>query len=343
MDRVRCSIAALVLALALALPLTGCTSRQGGLFAMDTYMTFTAYGLRAEAALEACARRVTELEKLLSVTDVESEIYAVNHAGGQWIEVSEETCAILERALALCAETGGALDITAYPTVAAWGFTTGEYRVPDGAELEELKQKIDYTAVELDRSNHRIRLPEGMELDLGAVAKGYAGERMALTLEEYGIKSAVLSLGGSVQTLGEKPDGSPWRVGVQAPGGGAGASLAVVETAGMAVVTSGGYERFFEENAQIYWHIMDPDTAAPARSGLLSATVVGADGAACDALSTALFVMGADRAAQFWRERGGFEYALILDDGSIQISQGLEGSFTLAPGYEDRKVTVIAP
>ena len=156
-------------------------------------------------------------------------------------------------------------------------------------------------------------------------------------------ESAIFNLGGNVRTAGDKPDGSPWRIGIQTPEAGSSGYLGVLELTGsQAVITSGGYERYFEEDGQTYWHIMDPDTAAPARSGLTSVTVIGADGTVCDALSTALFVMGPEEAADFWRAHPelGVELILVLEDGTVQITQGLEETFTLS---QDRTMEVIAP
>ena len=337
------------LVLALILLLGGCAQApkeyDQQLFAMDTLMSLTAYGEAGEQALTGAAARVAQLEQTFSVTREDSDIYAINHANGGWTRVSEDTFDLLRQALSMCAATEGALDITAYPAVRAWGFTTGEYRVPTQAERDALAEKIDYTAVELDEQTRSVRLPQGMELDLGAVAKGWTGDQLAALMDQAGVESAILRLGGNIQAVGAKPDGSPWRVGIQDPASEEGTNLAVLEVADRAVVTSGGYQRYFEQDGQTYWHIMDPDTAAPARSGLTSATIVGPRGADCDALSTALFVMGAEGAAQFWREHQdlGFEYVLVLEDGSIHITQGLESSFSLASGYQEREVTVIAP
>ena len=242
MGRIRITGLLLVLVLLLA----GCGGEQAHtqqLFAMDTIMNLTAYGGKGEQALSAASEKIGELEKRLSVTDEGSEIYAINHAGGQWVQVSQDTYDLISTALSLCRATGGALDITAYPAVRAWGFTTGEYQVPGEAELEELAAKIDYNAVELDESTCSVRLPQGMELDLGAVAKGWTGRCLAELLRQSGVKSAVLALGGNAQTVGTKPGGSSWRVGIQDPAGSQGAYLATVAVEDKAVVTSGGYQR----------------------------------------------------------------------------------------------------
>lgn len=327
--------------------LTGCggeqkvSSQSSQVFAMDTVMLLTVYGDQAQQGLDQAEQTIQKLEKLWSATDETSEIWALNHSGGNWVELSEDTREILSRGLELCALTDGALDLTAYSAVQAWGFPTGAYRVPDGAELEQLVGKIDYTQVELD--DNQARLPEDMSLDLGAVAKGRLGEVLSQDLKELGVTSALLELGGNIQTVGTKPDGSRWRVGIQDPNSQEGGYLAIVEVADQAVVTSGDYQRYFEQDGQTYCHIMDPATAAPADSGVDSVTIVGSDGTVCDALSTALFVMGEEKGAQFWKDHPelDFEAIFVSQDGTIAVTEGLEEHFTLADGYQDREVTVI--
>lgn len=327
--------------------LTGCggeqkvSSQSSQVFAMDTVMLLTVYGDQAQQGLDQAEQTIQKLEKLWSATDENSEIWALNHSGGNWVELSEDTQEILSRGLELCALTDGALDLTAYSAVQAWGFPTGAYRVPDETELEQLVGTIDYTKVELD--DNQARLPEDMSLDLGAVAKGRLGEVLSQDLKELGVTSALLELGGNIQTVGTKPDGSRWRVGIQDPNSQEGGYLAIVEVADQAVVTSGDYQRYFEQDGQTYCHIMDPATAAPADSGVDSVSIVGSDGTVCDALSTALFVMGEEKGAQFWKDHPelDFEAIFVSQDGTIAVTEGLEEHFTLADGYQDREVTVI--
>ena len=329
--------------------LTGCggekevSSQSSQVFAMDTVMLLTVYGDQAQQGLDQAEQTIQKLEKLWSATDENSEIWALNHSGGNWVELSEDTREILSRGLELCALTDGALDLTAYSAVQAWGFPTGVYRVPDEAELERLVGTIDYTQLELDEQTGQARLPEDMSLDLGAVAKGRLGEVLSQDLKELGVTSALLELGGNIQTVGTKPDGFRWRVGIQAPTSQEGRYLAIVEVADQAVVTSGDYQRYFEQDGQTYCHIMDPATAAPADSGVDSVSIIGSDGTVCDALSTALFVMGEEKGAQFWKDHPelDFEAIFVSQDGSIAVTEGLEEHFTLADGYQDREVTVI--
>lgn len=293
-------------------------------FAMDTVMTLRLYEGGDEALLDEAEDRVKELEGLWSVTDEGSEISALNRDGAA--QLSPETADLLDTALGLCGRTGGALDISTYPVLRAWGFTTGEYAVPNDETIAGLLSMVDYTQVELDGS--AAALPGGMEIDLGSVAKGSTGWRLAHLLKENGVTSALLDLGGNIQTVGARPDGSPWRVGIRDPEGDG--NLGVVAVTDKAVVTSGGYERYFEEDGVRYWHILDPETGRPARSGLLSVTVIGDSGTVCDGLSTALFVMGLDKALDHWRQYQDFEAVFVSEDGSVTITAGLENRFTLA-------------
>ena len=336
------SVRFLFLPMVLSLLLSGCAQTRetsSTIFAMNTVMELTAYGDSGQQVLDQATERIYQLEHLLSVTDKNSYISAINHGEGAWVPVSQETFQLLSLALSYGRETQGALDITAYSAVHAWGFTTGEYRVPGPEELAELAARIDYTQVELDPEGCRVRLPQGMQLDLGSIAKGWASDLLA---ELAGGEPAIFNLGGNVRTAGDKPDGSPWRIGIQTPEAGSSGYLGVLELTGsQAVITSGGYERYFEEDGQTYWHIMDPETAAPARSGLKSVTIVSPLGVYCDALSTAVFVRGADWGADFWRTHQDFEMVLVLEDGSLWVTAGLAGSFTLAEDYQDLEVTVI--
>lgn len=304
-------------------------------FAMDTVMTLRLYEGGDENTLDQAEARVRELEGLWSVTDGTSEISTLNHDGSA--ELSPETAELLGAALDMCRRTDGALDISTYPVLRAWGFTTGEYSVPGGEAIAALLPLVDYGRVALEAG--AAALPPGMEIDLGSVAKGYTGDALAALLKQGGAASALLDLGGNIQAVGSKPDGSPWRVAIRDPAGDG--NIGVVEVVDQVVVTSGGYERYFEEDGVRYWHIIDPATGWPARSGLTSVTVVGESGLLCDGLSTALFVMGREGALEHWRQHRDFEAVLVSEDGSVTITAGLEGRFT--PADPARPLTVAQP
>ena len=327
--------------LSAAFLLTGCSGApaQGPetatFFAMDTAMDFTVYG--DAALLDEAETLIGSLEEQVSVTDEHSDIYAIDHTGSG--SLSGNAAELMEQALELCRRTGGALDISVYPIVQAWGFTTGSYQVPDEETIQSLLPLVDYTQIQYDAATGTVTLPEGMEIDLGSVAKGYAGQLAAQMLREHGVQSALLNLGGNVQTVGAKPDGSPWQIGIKDPQGED--AMMVLSVEDQAVVTSGGYERYFEQDGQTYWHIMDPFTGHPADSGLLSVTIVGDEGVVCDGLSTALFVMGLKKAADLWAQSGDFEAVLVTASGEVYITEGLRDYFALTEQYADTPISVI--
>ena len=193
---------ALALCLALALSLLGGCARQEEksqrqLFAMDTVMTLTLYGegaaREAEEILDRSVQQIQWLEDFWSAVRPEGDVARVNAAGGAETEVAAPTASLLRQSLELCAVTGGALDITAYPAVKAWGFIDQEYRVPSQAELAELAGRIDYRQVSVDEGTrdgetvYTVTLPAGMELDLGAVAKGRTADLLAESLVKSNI------------------------------------------------------------------------------------------------------------------------------------------------------------
>ena len=311
------------------------------IFAMDTYMKLTAYGENGAEAISVSEKKISELEKLWSVTDENSEIYSVNHSRGNPVAVSKDTADLLRLSLEISEITDGALDCTMYPVLKEWGFTTGKYKIPDNEKIAELLKNTGYENIDFDGAN--IILPENFQIDLGAVGKGFTGDVVSKIMRENGVTSALLDLGGNIQTVGNKPDGTPWKIGLRNPFGDG--LFGVLELSDKAAVTSGGYERYFVgEDGETYWHILDPETGKPAKSGIISATAVGKNGGICDALSTSLFVMGLEKSEQFWKQQGSqldFEMVLVTDDGRIFITEGLEESFTPNGDFSDLKVNVI--
>ena len=297
-------------------------SRQ--FFAMDTVMSFTAYGERGEEAVEAAVQEVERLDALLSTGIAESEVSRINASGEG--DLSEDTEKILSEGLTIWKQTGGLFDVTIYPLMQLWGFPTGNYHVPTKEELKQTMSLVDSSEVILD-GNH-VTLGEKQKMDLGGIAKGYTSNRIMEIFQEYGVTSAMVSLGGNVQTLGKKPDGTDWQVGIQNPDNVQGDLLGAVAVQDQAVITSGGYERYFEENGQTYIHILDPRTGCPAESGLASVTIVSSNGMLADALSTSLYIMGLDEAEAYWRIYADeFDMILMTDDGTVYVTEGIRDRF----------------
>ena len=292
----------LLVLLVIAMLLPGCRAEEScarqTIFCMDTVMDLQMWGADREKAMADVIRMLEALEKTWSATDENSFLAALNRGE---TAPNDEQRALLDLALSLQAQTGGAFDPQLHSVVTLWGFYDDNYRIPSAQELQTAQLEKKW--------------------DLGGILKGYAGDLAVEILERYDIERAILNLGGNVQTYGQKSDHTAWNIGIQNPNGtGYLGQLAV--TGKMSVVTSGDYQRNFELNGKRYHHILDPQTGCPAESGLCSVTVVCADGGMADALSTALFVMGLERATAFWRQSEGFEAVFVLSTGEIYATEG---------------------
>ena len=218
---------------------------------------------------------------------------------------------------------------TIYPLMEAWGFSTKEFQVPEQKVIEQCLAGLDVSRIKKDSASRQIEfgLP-GMKIDFGGIAKGYTSSKIIDIFKENGIESGIINLGGNVQTLGTKENGSLWRVAIQSPDADMD-YLGILEVRDKAVITSGGYERYFEENGTIYHHILDPQTGYPADNGLVSVTIVSADGLLADGVSTALFVMGLDQAKQFWRENSDlFDAIFMTEENQLYVTEGIVDSFS---------------
>ena len=229
-------------------------------FYLDTVITLTAYTSQPELleqGLELCG----EYEKMLSRTAEGSDVWKVNHAEGEAVTVSPETAEILRTAVEVSELSGGAFDITVAPASTLWNFTSGEQNIPSAEELADAAKKIDYTKIRIDGND--VTLPAGMMIDLGGIAKGYIADAVKNYLETEGIQSAILSFGGNIVSIGLKPDGSPWKVGIQDIDEPAGATMMVSLNYGGSTVTSGIYERGFTVDGVTYHHILSSETGWP--------------------------------------------------------------------------------
>ena len=308
--------------IALVFLLTACGQEptQQQFFAMDTVMSITAYGKDAEEAVAAAVAKVNTLESLLSRTREGSDIDLLNSNGTAVI--SEDTANVLSMAQKWNKKTNGAFDVTIAPVVTAWGFGGEDaYQVPTQEELDELLKLVNCSILALDGTTATLG-QAGMEVDLGGIAKGYAAGQAEQVIRDHGIESALLDLGHNIAVIGSKPDGSAWRIAVQDPAD-SGSTVGVLSLQDCSAVTSGGYQRYFEQDGQIYHHLVDPRTGYPAASGIVSATVVCSDPGLADLLSTAVFVLGLEDALTLWRTEGGFELVLVTDENTVVITKGL--------------------
>ena len=295
-------------------------------FSMDTYMTVTAYGLNAKKVVKQAQTRVEQLDDRLSVGKDDSEVSELNNTSKA--KLSGDTFYLMSRALEICDTTDGAFNPAIYPLMELWGFTTGEYKVPTKSERQKKLANMNPQNIKLFENTNEVTFAnKGMKVDFGGIAKGYASAEIMNIFRENGIESGMVSLGGNVQVLGSKTDGSLWRVAIQNPETEKD-YLGILEIRDKAVITSGGYERYFEQNGKVYHHIIDPFTGVPAENGLKSVTIVSEDGVLADGLSTALYVMGTESAKKFWMSHSDeFDVVLLTEDEKLYVSEGIEDSF----------------
>ena len=305
-------------------------SHSRDIFAMDTYMNIRAYGENADIALNSAEEEIYRLEKLLSVTDENSQVYMLNSANGEAVAVEDDVKKLLEFAVETGDNTGGNLDVTVYPLLRLWGFTADEYKIPTQEEIDEQLEYVDYSEIEIN--GNEITLPAEYKVDFGALAKGYTSDRIAEILKENNVNSAIINLGGNVCAIGRKTDGSMWSVAVTNPFS-PDETLGTLSVSDKSVVTSGNYQRYFSgENGEKYCHIINPFTGCPVDNGLVSVTVIGESGLMCDALSTALFVMGKEKAVEFMSDLPHMSYILVEQSGNVTISENISEDFYLIDG-----------
>ena len=327
----------------LLLCLAGCTpqpkSYTADFFAMDTFMSITAYGEDEQAAQDTAVQleqRINALEPALSRTREDSDLYRLNHADGAVCEVSEDTYAAIEAAVQFAEWTGGAFDPTMAPLTDLWGINTDHAHVPAQTEIDAALTHVGYQNIEL-LGNNQVRLLNGAQLDLGGIGKGFATDAAAAMLD--GTQGVLATLGGNIGAYGENPnrDSGNWVVGIADPDDNA-AFIATVEVRGLSVVTSGDYERYFEQDGKRYHHIFDPATGYPADSGLRSVTVIDESSTRADALTTALFVMGLEEGMAFCGQND-IAAVFVTADKQVHVTDKVGEVCTFAFLGEEKRYT----
>ena len=299
---------------------------------LGTVCTITLYSGGGEDALDTAFARIRQIDERQSVQKTDSELARVNLAAGtNPVKVSADTFAVIREGLEFSRLGNGVFDITVGPLVKLWGIGSETPRVPLPADIGRALARVDFRSVVLSAETSSVFLKKpGMALDLGAIGKGYAADEAARILKERGVSAALIDLGGNILAVGKKPDGTPWRIGIQDPEQPRGSHLGVLRTAQVSVVTSGSYQRFFESGGVRYHHILDTRTGYPTRSGLLAVAVVAARSVMADGYSTLLFALGLEKGRQLVEAaRGEVNAIFVTEDRKVYVTEGIRDSFTL--------------
>ena len=293
-------------------------------FSMDTFMVFSVCG--SDETAEKAKSEVEKYDEMFSVSSVSGELKRLNETG--YLEnPSPQLLEMLECAETLWERTGGLYDVTSYPLSSLWNEAIKTGVLPDSNEIAEAVGKVGFDRITY--CEDFVSLGQAGGIDLGSIAKGYAGREAAKIISgSDDAVGAVLNLGGNIVTVGEKPDGKKFTVGITDPFDSA-KTVGYLETGAVSISTCGTYNRFVTVGGEIYHHIINVRTGMPCENGLVSVTVVAEDGMWADALSTALFLLEEEGALEYYESYGGFEAVFIRSDGSVSTTHGLEGKFVI--------------
>ena len=311
---------------------------------LNTAVQITIYDSQDKSLLDDCLALCYKYELIFSRTDEESELYKLNHrisdsaVSNQTTEtqptpyqingttntwhISEDLAALLSEGLSITKESDGAFDIAIAPLTSLWDFTAEDPKVPDDADIQNALPLCSSDGVTINGQD--IILPsDDIQFDVGAIAKGYIADRLKDFLVKKGVNSAIINLGGNVLCIGSKPDGTPFKVGIQKPFADRNETEAVMDITGKSVVSSGIYERCFKQNGKLYHHILNPKTGYPYDNGLISVTIISDQSVDGDALSTTCFALGLDEGLKF-AEKKGVQAVFITEDYELHYTDGFQ-------------------
>ncbi|MDO4632798.1 MAG: FAD:protein FMN transferase [Eubacteriales bacterium] len=287
----------------------------------DTVVSLSFYADdNGEELMDHCMDICAEIENTFSRTLETSELYQINHRTENTVEVSDGIAELVSLGLEYYEISGGKFDITIAPLSDVWDFKSENATIPPQEKIDEALKKVDATAVHIDGNTITFDRDDTM-LDLGALAKGYAADKLSDYLKSEGVTSGLINLGGNVLTIGSKPDGKAWKIGIQEPFNQHGDYCTIVEAVDQSVVTSGIYERYFKQDDVIYHHILDPKTGYPIQNDIWGVTILSSSSLLGDALSTTSLALGVDAAKELIESMDGVEAIFIRDDLSMVYTE----------------------
>lgn len=319
--------------------LSGCTKKEPepiskeGLF-LGTFCKITIYDKASRDVLEKTFDRINEIENKMTITKTNSEVININSkAGSDYVKVSPDTFSVIKQGKYYSELSQGKFDITIGPIVKLWNIGTDKARVPSPNEIKNKLPLVDYNNILLDEKENKIMLKEkDMLIDLGAIAKGYAGDEVKRVLEENGIKHALINLGGNLVTLGSKLDNKDWKLGVQNPFDSRGEYLGTIEVSDKAIVTSGIYERYIEKDGKRYHHILSPKNGYPVDNSLVSVSIIAHKSIDADALSTTAFALGLENGLKLIESLKNVDAIFVTKDSDVYVTSGLKNNFKITNG-----------
>lgn len=329
----------LIIAATLLFSLSGCSMPEAGKplsrtnYLLGTLVEISIFDNNNPKLIDKVFSRISEIERKMTINNAEtSEIIALNASSGKSpVKLSPDTFYVVEKGRYYSEFSEGRFDITIGPVVKMWNIGTDCAAVPDTGKLEEAVRLVDYNKLTLDSKNHTAKLEvDGMKVDLGAIAKGYAADEAARILRENGVEHAIINLGGNTIVIGGNLKDEPWKIGIQDPFNTRGDFLGIVMVKDKTVVTSGIYERYFERDGKRYHHILDPQNGYPVDNELYSVSIITDSSINADALSTTSLLLGLNEGMKMIEGLDEVEAIFVTNDKKIYISSGLKDNFILA-------------
>ncbi len=320
-------ICVFILAAALCLILCSCSApgRKAKKFSQTEFIFGTVVNLTVYdedgSSLDGAFRLCRNYENMLSSTVEGSDIWRINNAGGKSVAVSSETAELIKLSIEYSVLTDGAFDITIAPLSALWNFSGDTPKVPSQDSISALLPLVDYRNISVD--GNTVTVPEGVSIELGAIAKGYISDRLFEYFENADVSAALINLGGNIAVVGSKPDGSPWQIGIRDPNGDYSDYIGTLSYENTSIVTSGIYERCFKQDGISYHHLLSSKNGYPVNNDIASVTIICRSGADADALSTSLYLMGFDKGFEFAQDSSDFEAVFVLRNGETHKTDGV--------------------
>ncbi len=298
-------------------------------FCMDTVVYQRVYGKYAEEAVDEATKKLHHLESILSLFQSGSDIHLINHqAGKNWVKVSQDTLNVLHLAKIISARTNGAFDVTIGCLSDYWRQLRKNQDKPDKKYIEFLLDLVTYQDIQINPNEKVVKLKRpGQQIDLGGIGKGYAGEKIVDIYQNYSVLSGFINLGGNAVLVGKPPLKKDWKVGIRNPFSNDGKIFGAVRVKNRSVVTSGGYERYYEKEGFKYHHILDPRTGFPAETEWQSVTVISESSSFADALSTAIFVLNQEETVRLIEKNPSVEVIMVSKSRKIGVTRNIEKNF----------------
>ena len=300
-------------------------------FVLGTVCTVNLYEKGSAKVYTEIFTRLHELDTILSANTDTSNLAAINEGSGiAPVKAAPETLIILKEALIYSQKTDGLFDPTVGPLVKTWNIGTDYAAVPSQEKINIALALIDYRKVIINDAEGTVFLTtKGMKLDLGAVAKGYAADEVVRIIAKHGIQRAIIDLGGNVYAFGDKDPETDWTIGIRDPETQQGNAIISLKIKNKSVVTSGIYERFFEENGKKYHHILNAKTGYPEDNELMSVSIITSVSMLGDALSTSTFLLGTEKGLALIEKTDKTEAIFIDKNKKIRVSSGLRGQIQI--------------